>query len=127
MSEQLTSRHRDFLLLTAFVLAQHGYTDRAAVLIESLFIAGDVSSEVMLARAVLRFQRQDWLSSLTCLDELDRLDPVERFGQYKLTVRQRMRRFLKARCLYELDQPARARDAIDVYLRQGSAEGGEEE
>ena len=38
-----------------------------------------------------------------------------------------MRRFLKARCLHELDQPGRAKDAIDVYLRHGSSEGVETE
>lgn len=30
-----------------------------------------------------------------------------------------MRRYLKARCLFELDDPVRARDAIEVYLRHG--------
>ena len=127
MTETLTSQQRDFLLLNVFVLSQHGYLDRAAILAEALFVAGDSSSEVMLARAVLRYLRGDWLSALTCLEELDRLDPIERFGAYKLSERQRMRRFLKARCLYELEQPGRAKDAIEVYLRHGSAEGIEPE
>lgn len=30
-----------------------------------------------------------------------------------------MRRYLKARCLYELRDTAGARDAVEVYLRHG--------
>ena len=127
MTEALTGHQRDFTLLTIFVLAQHGYLDRAAILAEALFVTGDSSSEVMLARAILRYLKGDWLSALTCLEELDRLDPIERFGTYKLSDRQRMRRFLKARCLHELDQPGRAKDAIDIYLRHGTSEGADQE
>jgi hypothetical protein len=118
-------KQRDFLLLNIFVLAQHGYVDRAGVLAEALYLVGDASAEVQLARAVLRFFAGEWAATLACLDELDRLDPIERFGNYTLTDRQRMRRYLKARCLYELDDKIRARDAVDVYLRHGRE--GEEE
>jgi hypothetical protein len=44
---------------------------------------------------------------------------VERFGSYKLTDRERMRRYIKARCLYELKERAGARDAVESYLRHG--------
>jgi hypothetical protein len=120
-------RQRDFLLLTIFVLAQHGYTERAANLAEALYILGDDSAEVMLARAIMRFFAREWMPALTCLEELDRIDPIERFGRYTLTDRQRMRRYIKARCLYELRQTVRARDAIESYLRHaaGSAEDSE--
>jgi len=114
-------RQRDFLLLTIFVLAQHGYMDRAGSLAEALYILGDDSAEVVLARAILRFFAREWLPALTGLEELDRIDPIERFGQYTLTDRQRMRRYIKARCLYELRQTGRARDAIESYLRHGAA------
>jgi hypothetical protein len=124
--EDISSRQRDFVLLTIFVLAQHKYLDRAAILAEALFIMGETSSEVVLARAVLRFLKCDWLSALTCLEEVDRLDPIERFGQYKLTESQRMRRFIKARCLHELGQPGRAKDAIDAYLRHGTSDRTDE-
>lgn len=115
-------RQRDFMLLTIFVLTQHGYLDRAAILAEALFTMGESSSEVLLARAVLRFLKGDWLSALTCLEEVDRIDPIERFGQYKLTERQRMRRFIKARCLHELGETSRAKDAIETYLRHGTSD-----
>jgi hypothetical protein len=114
-------RQRDFLLLTIFVLSQHGYMDRAGTLAEALYILGDDSAEVTLARVILRFFAREWMPALTGLDELDRIDPIERFGRYTLTDRQRMRRYIKARCLYELRQTARARDAIESYLRHGAA------
>lgn len=116
-------RQRDFLLLTIFVLAQQGYVDRAGILAESLHLLGDASAETLLARAVLRFFAEDYAAALAVLEELDRLAPIERFGSYSLDERQRMRRYLKARCLHELGEPGRARDAVEIYLRHG-ADGG---
>jgi hypothetical protein len=123
----LTDRQREFVLLTIFVLVQHNYLERAAALAEALYIVGESGPETLMARAVLRFLKRDWLSALTCLEEVDRIDPLERFGQYKLTERQRMRRFIKARCLYELGDKSRAKDAIETYLRHGVNEGVEAE
>lgn len=114
-----SDRQRDFLLMTIFVLAQQGYIDRAGVLAEALYLTGETTPEVMLARAVLRFLAGEWSSTLACLEDLDRLDPVERFGSYRLTEPQRMRRFLAARCLFELGDRAKANDALEVYLRHG--------
>lgn len=113
----LDPRQRDFLLLTIFVLAQQGFVDRAGILAEALYLVGDESEEVLLARAVLRFFAEDWAAALACLEELDRNAPIERFGAYKPTQRQRMRRYLKARCLYQLDDVASAREAVQIYLR----------
>lgn len=118
---QLRRKEREFLLLNVFVLLQHGYVDKAGVLAEALYAIGDRSVEVLFARTVLRFLKQDWSSVLVCLDELDRIDPVERFGNYRLTERQRMRRYMKARSLYELKAKAGARDAIETYLRHGAS------
>lgn len=119
MTRRVTQRQRDFLLLSVYVYAQHGHVDKAGVLLEALYGLGEYSSEIMIGRAVLRFFKRDWAAALACLEDLDRFDPMERFGNYKLTERQRMRRYLKARCLFELEEPARARDAVDVYLRHG--------
>ncbi len=113
-------RQRDFLLLTIFVLAQQGYVDRAGILAESLHLVGDVSPETQLARAILRFFAGDFAAALAVLEDLDRLAPIERFGNYSLDERQRMRRYLKARCLHELGEPGRARDAVEIYLRHGA-------
>ena len=121
----LGRRARDFLLLNIFVYLQQGYVAKASVLAEALHRAGDDTAEVHLARAVLRFAAGRFAETLLCLDELDRVAPMERFGAYRLTERQRMRRYLKVRCLHELGDAARARDALDSYMRHGEA-GGEE-
>lgn len=117
MSSRLNSKQRDFVLVNIFVLAQHGYIERAATLAEAMYLAGEISPEVLLARAVLRFFNCEWQATLAILDDLDRLAPIERFGDYRLNDRQRMRRYLKARCLHELKDKLRARDALEVYLR----------
>lgn len=120
-SRGLSRRQRDFLLLNIFVLARHGYVDRARVFADAMFELGDGTAEVLLARAVLRFSEGQWAETLEVLDSLDRIAPMERFGSYRLTDKQRMRRYLKTRSLHELGDKARARDAIDAYMRHGEA------
>ncbi len=115
-----TGRHRDLVLLTVFVCAQHGYFARARALAEALYVIGDRTTDILLARAVLRFLERQWADALACLEELDRIDPIERFGDYTLTNPQRMRRYLRARSLYELDDHARSGDVVDSYLRHGA-------
>lgn len=122
---QPSRRERDFLMLNIYVLAQHGYIDRAGVLVEALYLMGDRSADLLLSRALVRFLAGEWRATLACLEELDRADPIERFGNYRLSERQRTRRYLKARCLYELKEKAGVRDALESYLRHGT-EGNEE-
>lgn len=120
-SRPLTRGERDFLLLNIYVQLRHGFPKRAEVLAEALHRLGDRSSEVLLAQAVLRFLDGCWSQALVVLDELDRVDPTERFGAYRLTEPQRMRRYLRSRCLFELSETVRSRDAIEAYLRHGEA------
>lgn len=125
MRDDVTIRQRDFLLLTLFVMAQQGYVQRAGILAEALHALGDDTPELLLARAILRFIAEEWAAALAVLEELDRRAPIERFGEYQMDERQRMRRYLRARCLHELGDEASAREAIDSYLRHGTA--GQEE
>lgn len=115
----LTRQQRDFLRLNIFVLARHGYFNRARALAEAMRLAGDDSADVALACAVLRFEVKDWRAALEALERLDRLNPVERFGDYRQTSEQRMRRYLRLRCLRELGEEGRLRGALDSYLRHG--------
>ena len=120
-------RERDFLLLNIFVLLQHGYVEKASILAEALHRAGDDTAEVHLARAVLRFTAGRFAETIASLDDLDRVDPMERFGAYRLTERQRMRRYLKTRSLFELGDKQRVRDSLDSYLRHGDSGAQEAE
>ena len=116
---RLTRRQRDFLLLNIFVLLRHGYVERARVIAEALHRLGDDSVAVHMARAVLLFASREWQAALDVLEMLDRLSPIERFGSYRLDDQQRARRYIKTKCLSELGDTARTRDALDAYLRHG--------
>ncbi|MCP8939513.1 hypothetical protein NK718_13385 [Alsobacter sp. SYSU M60028] len=119
----LSGRSREFVLLSIFILARHGETARAAALAEALRAAGDGSPQALLAVAVLRFLHADWPGVLAALADLDRTDPLERFGDYRLTDRQRLRRYLRARALHETGGPGASGEAVAIYLRGGPPAG----
>jgi hypothetical protein len=116
---------RDYLLFTIFVLVQHGYYKRAAILSEALAHAGDRGIDLVFARMAIRFFSRDWSGALALAEELERRDPAERFGHFKLSDRQKMRRYVRLRCLHELGETAHVRDAIEIYLRHGDATGND--
>lgn len=117
---------RDYLLLTVFVLVQHGYYARAAAIADALALAGDGGADLAFARMVIRFLSRDWSGALHLAEDLERRDPVERFGAFQLNDRQRMRRYVRLRCLHELGETDHVRDAIAIYLRRGEASGEEQ-
>lgn len=114
----LSQRQVDYLQLTAFVLAQHGRHDRADQLLAALCAAGSGTIAVLLSRAVLRYHLGDYQQTIDLLEEIDAGDPIERFGMQELSERQKLRRYLKARCYRELGNLAKAKDAVDIYLRR---------
>lgn len=114
----LTARQADFLQLTAFVLAQQGRYEKADILLSAMDLVARPGTAVTLARAVLRYYLRDYRVALACLEEIDVVDPIERFGQQSLNDRQKLRRYIKARCYRELGQQAKMRDAVDIYLQR---------
>jgi hypothetical protein len=122
MASSLSQQQRDFMLLTIFVLARHGYIERAGILVEALLVVGENTAEVLVARAVIQFFSRNWSAALMSLDEVDRIAPIERFGGYVMTDAQRMRRYMKARCLHEMNERRRARDVVESYLRRSVTE-----
>lgn len=112
-----TRTERAFLLLTIYVLARQNHIGRASRLAEALHMAGDGSPEVLMARAVLASLEGKPQAVLGFLDLLDRIDPVERFGNYALNRPQRARRLLRAQALSATGARSAARDAVDLYLR----------
>ncbi|MEM7693060.1 MAG: hypothetical protein AAF318_01305 [Pseudomonadota bacterium] len=111
----LTGQERDFVLLTLFVLVQHCEYDKAGAIAEALIEAGDTSAQALLGHAVIAFCRHDYAAVLKSLATLDRVDPIERYGQRQGTERERMRSYLRARSLHERGEGQS--NAIDLYLR----------
>jgi hypothetical protein len=98
--DRLSRRQRDYLLLTAFVLARHNCLDRALAVIDGLLALGESGGDIRLARVVLRFLLADFVGALADLDELESterpgLDPA--VGAEAI----RLRRFVRARCYCE--------------------------
>jgi tetratricopeptide (TPR) repeat protein len=114
----LTPRQSDFLRLTAFVLAQHGKHKRADALMRALSLCIEPDLQMRLARSTLCYNLKDYKGALALLEEIDIIDPIERFGQHELSEQQKSRRYMKARCYRELGQNDKMRDAIDIYLRR---------
>ncbi|SRR5690606_1964763 len=121
----LNQRQRDYLHLTAWVLAQQGRYERADRLLAGLCAAGGGTLHVLLCRAVLRFHLGDYRGAMDFLEQIDAGDPIERFGRRELSERHKLRRYLKARCYRELGNIAKANEAVDIYLRRlGKAKDG---
>lgn len=120
---EIAPETRDYLMLTIFVLVQHGYYTRAGTLADALALTGDRGTDLAFSRMVIRFLQRDWPGALQLAEDLERRDPVERFGEFQMSDRQRMRRYVRLRCLHELGETAHVRDAIAIYLRRGEATG----
>ena len=86
-------------MLTAFVLARHGYPERARILADGLLALGEDDDDVRLAGAVLRFLEKDYVGAM---GGLDHLDAAPARADTRETVR--MRRYLRARCYCEIGQ-----------------------
>ena len=96
--QQLSDRQRDYLMLTAFVLARHGYPERARTLAESLLALRADDDDAQLVCVVLRFLEKDYTAALAGLDHMD-AGTQSRDRTRPETIR--MRRYLRARCYCE--------------------------
>lgn len=124
-SSSLTRRERDYLFLTIYVRAQHLQFAEALVLIETLASMGDEGPDLLLARAVIKYQMCAFDEALIDLRHLDRIEPPNVMSSAKDLERSRVRSFMKAKCHFalngELDDDAQA--SLDFYLRRKSAGG----
>ncbi len=111
--ETAARRENDYLLLTIFVLSQHGRYDRASRLVEGIIATGKMSREIILAKAVLEFFKEDYALALECLDELDALEQKLKFSESKEI--SQMRKYLRARCYFQSDDPAKASEIVRRY------------
>jgi hypothetical protein len=102
MTPVLSTRLRSLICVKAFVLIQHGYYAKAAMWFDLLHCIGDRSEHVMFSRAVANFLNRDHSRALSCLNELDNIYPMERFGRSEAPAKYELRRYMRARARFEL-------------------------
>lgn len=103
----LSDQQRDYLLMTVFVFARNGETQRARQIVDGLLAIGEHSIKVRTAQAVLAFLDEEYALALNCLDRLDRdlQDDKPLNDEAK-----RMRQYLRARCYYNVGREGEASD-----------------
>ncbi|MEL6683370.1 MAG: hypothetical protein AAFQ09_12120 [Pseudomonadota bacterium] len=101
----LSKQHHDYLLMTVYVFAQHADYDRAKQIIDGMLALGLRSGQVLISQAVLEFFSGNFDGTLRCLDKMEKHDAD--ITKHTLE-RDRMLRFLRARCLYAIGQEAKA-------------------
>ncbi len=112
---------RDYLMVALFVRIQHLRYDEARIIIRALVAAGEISADLLFARAVVENALGDYEAALNTVRELERMAPAIITAKTKTTRRTRMRAYIKARASFALtgalDEEGRA--ALDFYLRHG--------
>lgn len=117
----LPKLERDYLMIALFVRIQHLRFAEADVLIRALITAGEVTPDLLFAKAVVENALSRHEAALATVRQLEQLSPAMAEAKTKATRRVRMRAYIKARASFaltgELDDEARA--ALDFYLRHG--------
>ncbi len=121
-SSALPPLERDYLMIALFVRIQHLRFAEADILIRALLTAGEVTPDLLFAKAVVENAMGAHEAALSTVRQLEQLSPAMAEAKTKATRRARMRAYIKARASFaltgELDDEARA--ALDFYLRHGS-------
>ena len=122
-SSALPPLERDYLMIALFVRIQHLRFAEAEVLIRALMTAGEVTPDLLFAKAVVENAMGSYEQALATVRQLEQLSPAMAEAKAKAMRRARMRAYIKARASFaltgELDDEARA--ALDFYLRHGRA------
>ena len=117
----LPKLERDYLMIALFVRIQHLRFVEAGVLIRALMTAGEITPDLLFAKAVVENALGAHEAALSTVRQLEHLSPAMAEAKTQATRRARMRAYIKARATFaltgELDEEARA--AIDFYLRHG--------
>lgn len=121
LSSALPKLERDYLMIALFVRIQHLRFAEADVLIRALITAGEITPDLLFAKAVVENAMGAHEAALSTVRQLEQLSPAMAEAKTKATRRTRMRAYIKARASFaltgELDDEARA--ALDFYLRHG--------
>ncbi len=105
-SDLIDRRRRSYICLHVFVLMQHGYHAKALIWLDVLYRSGDRSEHVLFTRASALFLDGRFAEASTALQEADRLHPIERFGESRVDERQKLRQYMRARCIFEMKATA---------------------
>ncbi|MDX8355154.1 hypothetical protein [Cognatiyoonia sp. IB215182] len=103
----LSDQQRDYLLMTVFVFARNGETQRAKQIVDGLLAIGERSTKVRTAQAVLAFLAEDYALALNCLDRMDGDLHQDKPLNDEAA---RMRQYLRARCYYSVGREDEASD-----------------
>jgi hypothetical protein len=121
VASALPKLERDYLMVALFVRIQHLRFAEAAVLIRALITAGEITPDLLFAKAVVENAMGAHEAALSTVRHLEHLSPAMAEAKTKATRRARMRAYIKAKASFaltgELDDEARA--ALDFYLRHG--------
>lgn len=122
----LSRLENEYLMLAIFVRIQHLLFDEAKTLIYAMLAAGEISPDLLFAKAVVENSLGDHESALSTVRQLEILDPATMAASSKGIRRARMRAYIKARSTFattgSLDEEGRA--ALEFYLRHGSKKNG---
>lgn len=123
LASALPKLESDYLMIALFVRIQHLRFAEADVLIRALMTAGEITPDLLFAKAVVENAMGAYEAALSTVRQLEHLSPAMAEAKTKATRRARMRAYIKARASFALtgvlDDEARA--AIDFYLRHGSS------
>lgn len=121
VASALPPLERDYLMVALFVRIQHLRYAEAGVLIRALITAGEVTPDLLFAKAVVENATGAYEDALATVRHLEQISPAMVEAKSKAMRRARMRAYIKARASFaltgELDEEARA--ALDFYLRHG--------
>ena len=117
----LGALEQDYLMMALFVRIQHQQCDAAHTLIKALITAGEVSPDLLFAKAVVENALGAHDDALLTVSQLENIAPATMSATPKQVRRARMRSYIKARASFALsgDLDAEAKTALDFYLRHG--------
>ena len=107
----ISREHRSYICLHVFVLAQHGYFNRALLWLNVLYQLDDRTEHVLFSRATALFLAEDYAAAILALQELDARHPTETFGEKILSDKEKMRNYMKIRSQSELKKRLTAASA----------------
>lgn len=125
MAAELSKNQSDYLMIALFSRIQHMHHADAKTLLEAALILAPDHADLWFCKAVTESALGDGEAALEAIRQCERLEPAARLDSARARTRMRMRNYIKARSLYDLngDLGVEGRAALDFYLRETKAQG----